>query len=83
MKVLKLPERDPIATAAANNLLKKKVEEITKDFVTEIEICCGELDEPFVTTYLAGLRSHADGAVSQTSTTRTSCGCWASPTRAG
>ena len=44
VKVLKLPERDPIATAAANNLLKKKVEEITKDFVTEIEICCGDLD---------------------------------------
>ena len=82
VKVLKLPERDPSATAAANNLLKKKVEEITKDFVTEIEIGCGEPGR-LQTTFLAWLCSHADGAVLQTCTTRTLCGCWASPTRAG
>ena len=40
MKVLKLPKRDRNATAAANELLKNKVEEIFSDFVTEVEICC-------------------------------------------
>ena len=40
VKVLKLPERDPNATKAATQLLKQKVEEITKDFQMEVEICC-------------------------------------------
>ena len=80
VKVLKLPERDPSATAAANNLLKRKVEEITKDFVTEIEIACGDCFR--LQTCLAWLRPHTP-VVLQTCTTRTLCGCSASPTRAG
>ena len=45
VKVLKLPERTADATEAANSALRKKVEEITKDFVTEVEICA-DLNHP-------------------------------------
>ena len=40
VKVLKLPKWDQNATAAANELLKSKVEDIFSDYVTEVEICC-------------------------------------------
>ena len=40
VKVLKLPERTVDATEVANHVLRKKVEDITKDFVTEVEVCC-------------------------------------------
>eukprot|EP01045_Picozoa_sp_COSAG04_P033383 COSAG04_NODE_6892_length_1233_cov_3.172673_2_plen_259_part_00 len=39
VKVLKVPERDPSATEAADDALRQRLEEIAKDFVTEIEIC--------------------------------------------
>lgn len=39
VKVLKLPERTSGASKAADAALRKKIEEITKDFVTEVEIC--------------------------------------------
>jgi hypothetical protein len=45
VKVMKLPERSAEATDAANAVLKKKVQEITKDFVTEVEICA-DLNHP-------------------------------------
>ena len=45
VKVLKLPERTVDATEVANKKLLEKVEEITKDFVTEVEVCC-DLNHP-------------------------------------
>ena len=45
VKVLKLPKRAPDMTSLAADLLKKKVEQITTDFVTEIEITC-DLSHP-------------------------------------
>jgi serine/threonine protein kinase len=45
VKVLKLPERAEDASDAANAALKEQVEEITNDFVTEVEICC-DLNHP-------------------------------------
>ena len=39
IKVIKLPDRQENETEAASELLRKKVEVITKDFVTEVEIC--------------------------------------------
>ena len=43
--MLKLPERAEDASEAATEALREKVEEITKDFVTEVEICC-DLNHP-------------------------------------
>ena len=40
MKVLKLPQRDPNATEAANELMKRKVDGIISGSVAEVEICC-------------------------------------------
>ena len=45
VKVLKLPERPVDATEVANKKLLEKVEEITKDFITEVEVCC-DLNHP-------------------------------------
>eukprot|EP01043_Picozoa_sp_COSAG02_P021262 COSAG02_NODE_1076_length_14725_cov_10.610215_7_plen_1187_part_00 len=45
VKVLKLPERTEGASAAANEALRGQVEEITKDFITEVEVCC-DLNHP-------------------------------------
>ena len=45
VKVLKLPERSSSASDAANAALRVQVEEIIKDFATEVEICC-DLNHP-------------------------------------
>ena len=43
--MLKLPQRDPNSSAAADDLLKLKVEEVMQDFIDEIEVCC-DLNHP-------------------------------------
>ena len=45
VKVMKLPEREAGATSAAEELLKKKVVEVLRDFVAEVEVCC-DLNHP-------------------------------------
>ena len=40
VKVLKLPDLPEDASAAATEAVREQVEEIVKDFVTEVEICC-------------------------------------------
>ena len=45
VKVMKLPEREAGATSAAEELLKKKVQEVLRDFVAEVEVCC-DLNHP-------------------------------------
>ena len=45
VKVLKLPDLPWNSTAAANAALRKQVESITTDFVTEVEVCC-DLNHP-------------------------------------
>jgi hypothetical protein len=45
VKVLKLPDLPEDASAAATEAVREQVEEIVKDFVTEVEICC-DLNHP-------------------------------------
>ena len=45
VKVLKLPERGQAANASAEEVLKRKVQEVMNDFVAEVEVCC-DLNHP-------------------------------------
>ncbi len=45
VKVLKLPERGKTASASAEQTLKRKVQEVMDNFVTEVEVCC-DLNHP-------------------------------------
>lgn len=45
VKVIKLPERTAGATGRSEEALRAKVKKVTKDFVTEVEVCC-DLNHP-------------------------------------